>query len=145
VDCEYHNISFIAGKDMSQPCNKGKFELKKVLSCLLNMLNQQMDTMQVLSSQIYLYSAFHNTDCIKAASQYQLRQHNSVCLFMKRQSSLVELINGMMGHLIWIFQTEQAKGNSGKETEKHQVTRWCPKTPSNHPMEKKKPIVTNPS
>jgi len=38
---------------------------------------------QVKSSQIYLYSAFHNTDCIKAASQYQSRQLNSVCLFMK--------------------------------------------------------------
>jgi len=33
----------------------------------------------IKSSQIYLYSAFHNTDCIKAASQYQSRQHNSVC------------------------------------------------------------------
>jgi len=67
-------------------------------------------------SQIYLYSAFHNTDCIKAASQNQSRQHNSVCLFMKkRQSSLAELINGMMGHLIWISSTEQAKDNSGKE------------------------------
>jgi len=36
------------------------------------------------SSQIYLYSAFHYTDCIKAASQYQSRQHHSVCLFMKK-------------------------------------------------------------
>jgi len=36
----------------------------------------------VKSSQIYLYSTFHNTDCIKAASQYQSRQLNSVCLFM---------------------------------------------------------------
>jgi len=26
-------------------------------------------TCQVKSSHIYLYSAFHNTDCIKAASQ----------------------------------------------------------------------------
>jgi len=54
------------------------------------------------SSQVkYIYIAlFHNTDCIKAASQNQSRQHKSVCLFMKRQSSLVELINGMMGHLI---------------------------------------------
>jgi len=25
---------------------------------------------QVKSSHIYLYSAFHNTDCIKAASQW---------------------------------------------------------------------------
>jgi len=25
----------------------------------------------IKSSQIYLYSAFHNTDCSKAASQYQ--------------------------------------------------------------------------
>jgi len=50
---------------------------------------------QVKSSQIYLYSAFHNTNCIKVASQYQSRQLNNVCLFMekKRQSSLVELIN----------------------------------------------------
>jgi len=24
-----------------------------------------------MSSQVYLYSAFHNIDCIKAASQYQ--------------------------------------------------------------------------
>jgi len=39
---------------------------------------------QVKSSQIYLYSAFHNTNCIKAASQYQSRQLNSVCLFMKK-------------------------------------------------------------
>jgi len=53
------------------------------------------------SSQVkYIFSTFHNTDCIKAASQYESRQHNSVCLFMKRQSSLVELINGMMGRLI---------------------------------------------
>jgi len=41
---------------------------------------------QVKSSQVYLYSAFHNTDCIKAASQYQLRQLNSVCLFMKKKT-----------------------------------------------------------
>jgi len=33
----------------------------------------------------------------------------------KRHPSLVELINGMMGHLIWISPTERAKGNSGKE------------------------------
>jgi len=56
---------------------------------------------QVKSSQIYLYSAFHNTDCIKSASQYQSKQLNSVCLLLeKKHPSLVELINGMMGHLI---------------------------------------------
>jgi len=46
------------------------------------------------SSQIYLYSAFYNTDCIKAVSQYQSRQLKSVFYsWKKRQSSLVELIN----------------------------------------------------
>jgi len=38
----------------------------------------QLSSSQVKSSQIYLYSTFHNTDCIKAASRYQSRQHNSV-------------------------------------------------------------------
>jgi len=40
-------------------------------------------------SQIYLYSTFHNTDCIKAASQYQSRQFNSVCLFMEKKDNQV--------------------------------------------------------
>jgi len=44
-----------------------------------------MSAHQVKSSQIYLY-AFHNTDCIKAASQYQSRQLNSVCLFMEKKT-----------------------------------------------------------
>jgi len=39
---------------------------------------------QVKSSQIYLYSAFHNTDCIKAASQYQSKQLNSACLLLEK-------------------------------------------------------------
>jgi len=60
----------------------------------INGISINNDILNVKSSQIYLHSAFHNTDCIKAASQYQSRQLNSVCLFMgkKRQSSLVELI-----------------------------------------------------
>jgi len=41
---------------------------------------------KVKSSQIYLYSTFHNTDCIKAASQYQSKQLKSVCLFMKKKT-----------------------------------------------------------
>jgi len=54
----------------------------------------------VKSSQIYLYSAFHNTDCIKAAPQYQSKQLNSVCLLLEKgHPSLVEQMNGMMGHL----------------------------------------------
>jgi len=45
---------------------------------------------KVKSSQIYLYSAFYNTDCIKAASQYQSKQLNSVCLLLeKRHPSLL--------------------------------------------------------
>jgi len=32
-------------------------------------LNSHYPKSQVKSSHIYLYSAFHNTDCIKAASQ----------------------------------------------------------------------------
>jgi len=31
--------------------------------------SSQVKSSQVKSSHIYLYSAFHNTDCIKAASQ----------------------------------------------------------------------------
>jgi len=45
-----------------------------------------MSAHQVKSSQIYLYSAFHNTDSIKAASQYQSRKLNSVCLFMEKKT-----------------------------------------------------------
>jgi len=32
--------------------------------------NMKHSLSQVKSSHIYLYSAFHNTDCIKAASQW---------------------------------------------------------------------------
>jgi len=44
-----------------------------------------------MSSQFkYIYSAFHNTDCIKAA-QYQSKQLNSVCLLLEKwHPSLVE-------------------------------------------------------
>jgi len=43
-----------------------------------------------------------------------------------------------MGHLIRISPTGQASGWQGTE-KLHQVTRWCPKTPSDDSMEKKKP------
>jgi len=31
-----------------------------------------------MSSQVYLYRAFHNIDCIQAASQYQSKHNNNV-------------------------------------------------------------------
>jgi len=54
---------------------------------------------KVKLSQIYLYSAFHNTGCIKAASQYQSKQLNSVCYWGKKTSKFGRA-DGMMGHLI---------------------------------------------
>jgi len=48
-------------------------------------VNKQRERVKSQSSQIYLYSAFHN--CIKAASQYQSRQLNSVCLFMGKKDN----------------------------------------------------------
>jgi len=55
------------------------------------------------SCQIYLYSAFHNTDLSKLLHSINQKQLNSVCLLLEKwHPSLVELINGMMGHLIWI-------------------------------------------
>jgi len=51
------------------------------------------------SSQVYLYSAFHNVDCIKAASQYQSK-HNNVRFLMEKHPCLVELIKGITDWLI---------------------------------------------
>jgi len=47
-----------------------------------------------VSSQVYLYSAFHNIDCIKAASQYQLKHNNKVRFLVEKHPRLVE-INGI--------------------------------------------------
>jgi len=44
-----------------------KNKLKELHSVALRSAGLHMNK----SSQIYLYSAFHNTDCIKTASQYQ--------------------------------------------------------------------------
>jgi len=79
---------------------------------------------QFKSSQVYLYSAFHSIDCIKAASQYQSKHNNNVHFLVEKHSRLVELINGINDWLInlnipnWVSQWQQRQG-----TEKlHQVT-----------------------
>jgi len=41
---------------------------------------------QIKLSQVYLYSAFHNIDCIKAASQYQSKHNNNVCFLAGKKS-----------------------------------------------------------
>jgi len=46
-----------------------------------------------MSSKVYLYSAFHNIDCIKATSQYQLKDNNNVHFLVEKHLCLVELIN----------------------------------------------------
>jgi len=72
---------------------------------------------QVKSSQVYLYSAFHNIDCIKAASLYQSKNNNNVHFLVEKHPCLVELIIGITDWLIHLnIPNEQAKGNSGKET-----------------------------
>jgi len=43
----------------------------------------------------YLYSAFHNIDCIKAASQYQSKHNNNVRFLVEKHPHLVELIKGI--------------------------------------------------
>jgi len=50
-------------------------------------------------NQVYLYSAFHNIDCIKAASQYQSK-HNNVRFLVEKLPHLVEMINGINDLLI---------------------------------------------
>jgi len=42
------------------------------------------------SSQVYLYNAFHNIDCIKAASRYQTKQQ-----LKKKHPRLIELFKGI--------------------------------------------------
>jgi len=68
----------------------------------------------------------YNTDCIKAASQYQSRQLNSVCLFMKKKTIKFgradQWYDGSFNLNIpnWASQRQQLQG-----TEKlHQVTQW---------------------
>jgi len=57
-----------------------------------------------LSSQKYLYSAFNNIDCIKAASQYQSKKHNNNVRFLvEKLPRLVELINGITDWLIHLI------------------------------------------
>jgi len=43
----------------------------------------------------YLYSLFHNIDCIKAASQYQSKHNNNVRFLVEKYPRLVELIRGI--------------------------------------------------
>jgi len=38
----------------------------------------------------YLYSAFHNIDCIKAASQYQTKHNNNVRFLVEKHPLLVD-------------------------------------------------------
>jgi len=46
-----------------------------------------------MSSQLNLYSAFHNIDCIQTDSQYQSKLNNNVCFLVEKYPRLVELIN----------------------------------------------------
>jgi len=54
----------------------------------------------VQSSQVYLYSAIHNIDCIKAASQYQSEHNNNVRFLVGKHPRLVELIKGITDWVI---------------------------------------------
>jgi len=60
------------------------------------MLGSQINT----SSQVYLYSSFHNIDCINAASQYQSKHNNTVRFLVEKHPHLVELINSINDWLI---------------------------------------------
>jgi len=42
----------------------------------------------VKSSQVYLYSAFLNIDCIKAASLYQSKHSNNVRFLVEKTSTI---------------------------------------------------------
>jgi len=56
---------------------------------------------QVKSSQVYLYSASHNTDCIKEATQYQLKHNNNVRFLVETSTfrKAVQLINDWLINL----------------------------------------------
>jgi len=45
--------------------------------------------------QVYLYSTFHNIDCIEAASHDQSKHNNNVRFLVEIHLRLVELIKGI--------------------------------------------------
>jgi len=63
---------------------------------------------------------------------------NNLTVFVYSWGKKKTIMFGRAGHLIWISPTEQAKGKWQGTEQLHQVTRWCPKTPSDDPMEKEK-------
>jgi len=55
---------------------------------------------EVKSSQVYKYSAFHNIDCINAASQYQSKHYKNLRFLVEKHPCLLELIKGIIDWLI---------------------------------------------